>query len=132
MQSRVLIIDDYPDALDSLRLLLRIWGYGVEGAATARDGLVAFVAHKPEIVLVDLRLPDMEGCEVVRRLRSEHTDHNVFIIAHSGYPRLEAAARAAGADDFVAKPDVDALRRAFDRRDAVAGRAARWRNEGDV
>ena len=95
----------------------------MECAESGRDGLARFFAGRndarPDVVVLDLASPDVDdGCDVVRRMRS--ASPSVFIIAHSGYQHVDVAAREAGADAFVLKPDVEALQGALERADAAA------------
>src|SRR5262245_58043702 len=105
---RVLVIDDDADGLDCLATLLETWGYEVERARSGTEGLGAFISRPPGIVVLDLGLADIDGCEVIRRMRANAIG-DVLIIAYSGFHRLVADAIAAGADTFVLKPNLDAL-----------------------
>ena len=104
---RVLIIDDYADALESLELIVGAWGYDVECDTTGVGGLARFFARMPDVAIVDLALPDVDGCDVIRRMKAAAP--GTFVVAHSGYHSLEMRARIAGADAFVLKPCLDAL-----------------------
>src|SRR5690348_15815017 len=121
-RGRVLIIDDYTDAVESLCLIVEGWGYDAQGAVTGEDGLAQFAAHVPDIVLVDFALPDIDGCEVIRRMRTVAPE--VFIVVHSGYLDLSGAARTAGADAVILKPNLDALEEVL-RQHAVGPRPGR-------
>ena len=103
---RILVVDDNLDALESSAALLRIDGHEVE---TARDGpsaLLCVEQFKPEVVLLDIGLPDMDGYEVARRIRSMPGQHDTLLIAHSGYGEEEHLQRAtqAGFDHHLIKP----------------------------
>jgi DNA-binding NtrC family response regulator len=103
-QTRVLIIDDEPEICWILSRDLQEAGYDVTTAATARTGLDAFETKRPEVVLVDLRLPDGDGLEVLRRIR-ESNDAAVVIML-TGHATIESALRAMklGAFDYLTKP----------------------------
>jgi DNA-binding response OmpR family regulator len=106
---RVLIVEDYPDAADSLRLILDLYGFE---AQVARDGLAALQAarsFRPDVVLLDLGLPGMDGWEVARRLPAVATEKMPFLIAVTGFGREDDRRRSAqaGIDLHLVKP-VDA------------------------
>jgi CheY-like chemotaxis protein len=110
---RVLVVDDNDDAAQSLAELLRLSGYAVK---TARDGMSALgvaAAFRPEVALLDLGLPGMDGFELARRLRAEPMTHGAMLVAVTGYGREEdvRAALAAGFDHHLVKPvNLTALR----------------------
>jgi PAS domain S-box-containing protein len=103
---RVLIIEDSPDAADSLRLLLEVLGQQVRVSHTGEAGLEAMRAFAPQLVLVDIGLPGMDGYEVARRARLDPDMAKVTLVALTGYGRDEdrTAALAAGFDDHLVKP----------------------------
>ncbi|MFI2663503.1 response regulator [Micromonospora carbonacea] len=121
--TRILVVDDEPQILRALRINLRARGYDVEVAETGAAALKAAAAHPPDLVVLDLGLPDLDGVEVIRGLRGWTT---VPIIVLSGRAGSEdkVAALDAGADDYVTKPfGVDELLariRAVTRRLATA------------
>ncbi|MFY1594775.1 response regulator [Micromonospora sp. WMMD737] len=107
--TRILVVDDEPQILRALRINLRARGYDVEMAATGAAALRAAASHPPDLVVLDLGLPDIDGTEVIRGLRGWTT---VPIIVLSGRAGSEdkVAALDAGADDYVTKPfGVDEL-----------------------
>jgi two-component system KDP operon response regulator KdpE len=124
--TRILVIDDEPQILRALRINLRARDYEVITAATGKQALDAAAARHPDIVVLDLGLPDMDGVEVIRGLRGWT---QVPIVVLSGRSQSVAKVRAldAGADDYVTKPfNVDELLariRAVSRRTAVADEA---------
>jgi CheY-like chemotaxis protein len=109
---RVLVVDDNQDGADSLACLLRLHGHEVR---TARDGpsaLAAAQADAPEVVLLDIGLPGMDGYEVARGLRQQFGPDGVWLVAVTGYGQLEDRRRSqsAGIDHHLVKPvDLDAL-----------------------
>jgi two-component system, OmpR family, KDP operon response regulator KdpE len=106
---RVLVVDDEPQILRALRATLRGAGYTVDSAATAGDALTAAAAHPPEAVILDLVLPDGNGTDVCRELRT-WSDAPVIVLSAVGEERQKIAALDAGADDYVTKPfSVDEL-----------------------
>ena len=107
--TRILVVDDDPQILRALRINLRARKYDVDVAADGAGALHTAAAHPPDLIVLDLGLPDMDGAEVIRGLRGWST---VPIIVLSG--RAEGtdkvAALDAGADDYVTKPfGVDEL-----------------------
>ena len=107
--TRVLVVDDDPQILRALRINLRARDYDVNVAADGAAALRAAAAHPPDLVVLDLGLPDMDGADVIRGLRGWST---VPIIVLSG--RVEGGDKVgaldAGADDYVTKPfGVDEL-----------------------
>lgn len=99
----VLVIDDEPQIRRLLRVTLEANGYRVSDAANGQDGIVQAAQRRPEVILLDLGLPDMEGVEVLRRLR-EWTQIPVIILSVRDREDDKIAALDAGADDYVTKP----------------------------
>jgi two-component system KDP operon response regulator KdpE len=100
---RVLVVDDEPQILRALGTTLRGAGYDVATAATADGALAAAAAHPPEAVILDLVLPDGDGTDVARELRT-WSDAPVIVLSAVGEERQKIAALDAGADDYVTKP----------------------------
>ena len=120
-QSRVLVIDDHADVLESLLRVLGAWGYEAEGAVNGAMGLTSFFSRPPDVVLMDLALPDIKGCEIIRGMRAALDD--VLSIAYSGYEELLPLAINAGADSSVLKPNLDGLKDVL----AIGGAIGTWR-----
>src|SRR5512141_101421 len=107
---RVLLVDDEESIRFGVRRVLEQHGARVVTAATAADALAAARAESPELVLLDLRLPDGDGIDVLRRILAERPDARVVLM--TGYGTIERAVTAirAGAADFLTKPvDPDHL-----------------------
>lgn len=106
IKRRVLVVDDNLDAADSLAQLLRLDGHVVETAYAARAALDKFEAFRPELVLLDIGLPEMDGYEVAHRLRQRGDTGDVLLVALTGYGQREDRERAlvAGFDDHLVKP----------------------------
>jgi len=102
----VLIVEDNEDAAWSLREMLTLAGHRAEVARTGAEALARAVHLRPELVLCDIGLPDMDGYEVARRFRSDERLHGVALVALSGYasPHDRAQAVAAGFSAHLAKP----------------------------
>jgi two-component system, OmpR family, KDP operon response regulator KdpE len=99
----VLLVEDEPQMRRVLRVALTSHGYRLLEADSGAAGLAAATAHAPEVILLDLGLPDMDGVEVTRRLR-EWTRTPVIVISARGQERDKVAALDAGADDYLTKP----------------------------
>ena len=99
----VLIIDDEPQIRRLLRVTLEANGYRVFDAATGNEGIVQVAQRRPDVVLLDLGLPDLTGNEVLRRLR-EWSRVPVIILSVRDREEDKIAALDAGADDYVTKP----------------------------
>ena len=121
--SRILVVEDDERIRASLRLVLEDEGHTVDEAETAEDGLLAFSRRPPEIVLVDVMLPGIDGLELCRRLRRASDVPILMLTARSDSHDVVAGLEA-GADDYVTKPavpkELSARIRALLRR---AGRA---------
>jgi CheY-like chemotaxis protein len=103
---RVLIVEDNPDAADSLRMLLEVYGYQVTVAYTGPDGVKAAEEHRPAVVICDIGLPGMDGYRVARALRENPATAAARLIALTGYGQDEdrRRAREAGFDEHLTKP----------------------------
>jgi two-component system KDP operon response regulator KdpE len=98
-----LVIDDEPQMRRLLRVTLEANGYRVFDAATGKDGLAQAAQRRPDVVLLDLGLPDLEGAELLKRLR-EWSRVPVIILSVRDREDDKVAALDAGADDYVTKP----------------------------
>ena len=101
----ILIVEDNPDARDALRVLLELEGHAVEAAGEGQEALELARAKDPDIALVDIGLPGIDGYEVARRVRARDARRPV-LIALTGYGQPEDRRRAteAGFDDMLVKP----------------------------
>jgi two-component system KDP operon response regulator KdpE len=133
--TRVLVIDDEPQILRALRRSLEAQDYEVATAADAEEGLASAAARTPNLVVLDLGLPDLEGTEVIRRLRA-WTDVPVIVLSVREGRADKIEALDAGADDYVTKPfDVEELlarMRAALRRTDVDPRSVPELRYGDL
>lgn len=98
-----LVIDDEGQMQRLLRIALEADGYAVHGAGSGREGLAAAVFKRPDVIILDLGLPDMDGAEVLRRLR-EWSKVPVLILSVREDVREKVAALDLGADDYLCKP----------------------------
>jgi len=100
---RVLVVDDEPQIRRFLRTSLSAHGYRVIEASCGREALALAATERPELVLLDLGLPDTDGLEVIRRLREWSTVPIIVVSVH-GQEAEKIAALDNGADDYVTKP----------------------------
>src|SRR5689334_21844677 len=101
--TNALVIDDEPQIRRLLRLALEGNGYRVFDGANGKDGMLQAAQCRPEVILLDLGLPDMEGLEVLKRLR-EWTRVPVLVLTVRDREADKITALDAGADDYVTKP----------------------------
>jgi two-component system KDP operon response regulator KdpE len=99
----VLVIEDEPQIRRFLRATLPAHGYRLLEAETAHDGLTQAAMHQPELIILDLGLPDLDGLEVTRRLR-EWTTVPILVLSARGQEADKVVALDAGADDYLTKP----------------------------
>jgi two-component system, OmpR family, KDP operon response regulator KdpE len=101
--ARILLVDDEMSIQRSVVPLLRSRGYEVEGATTGTDALAAAAARPPDLIVLDLGLPDLQGTEVCRRVR-ETSDVPIIVLSARGAEADKVSALDQGADDYVTKP----------------------------
>lgn len=100
---RVLVVDDEPAIRRFLRASLTAHGYDVFESTCGQEALMDVIVHRPDLILLDLGLPDLDGIEVTRRLR-EWTPLPIIILSVRGQEVDKIAALDAGADDYLTKP----------------------------
>jgi two-component system KDP operon response regulator KdpE len=100
---KVLVVDDEPQIRRALRTSLEAHGYEVAAVATGDEGVVAAAEQRPDLVLLDLGLPDMDGTEVIRRIRG-FSEVPVIVLSVRESQADKVAALDVGADDYVTKP----------------------------
>ncbi|MCB9556808.1 MAG: response regulator transcription factor [Deltaproteobacteria bacterium] len=130
--SRILVIEDDASIRMGLVDTLRAKGYAVEASSTGAEGLAAFDRQTPDLVVLDLMLPDVEGFEVCRRIKaSASRDVPVIMLTARGAEIDRVRGLEIGADDYVTKPF--SLMELLARIGVVLRRAQRWqRQEGGV
>jgi CheY-like chemotaxis protein len=103
---RVLLVDDYPDAREMYSEYLSFSGFDVVEAANGMEALERAAADGPDIVLMDLSLPVMDGWEATRRLKADSRTAHIPVVALTGHALagISEGARQAGCDAFVTKP----------------------------
>jgi two-component system nitrogen regulation response regulator NtrX len=103
-KSRVLVIDDEAAIRDSLKMTLEYEGYEFLGAATGQEGLTVAERESPDLVLLDVKMPGMDGIEVLERLRAMNESVPVVVISGHGSISTAVEATKKGAFDFIEKP----------------------------
>lgn len=130
---QILLVDDEVSIQRVMAPLLRSRGYGVTVAGNGREALEAFERERPDLVILDLGLPDMEGTDVCRQVR-ERADTPILILSARGAEKDKVAALDQGADDYVTKPFGPeelmarvraALRRSLGREGTLHGQLTR-------
>ena len=106
MSRRILLVEDHEDNRRIVRDLLTPSGYEVIEALTGEDGVVMADSHRPDLILMDIQLPGMDGYEATRRIKANPTLHAIPIIVVTSYALSgdDVKAREAGCDAYVTKP----------------------------
>ena len=102
----ILVVDDYQDAREMYAEYLQFSGFRVAEARNGNEAVEQAFALKPDLILMDLSLPGMDGWEATRRLKADDTTRHIPIVALTGHALAGASegARRAGCDSFVTKP----------------------------
>ena len=102
----VLVVDDYPDAREMYSEYLQFSGFDVVEAANGMEALQRAIEHAPDVILMDLSLPVMDGWEATRRLKSDPRTAPIPVVALTGHALagISEGAKKAGCDAFVTKP----------------------------
>jgi two-component system cell cycle response regulator DivK len=103
---RVLLVDDYPDAREMYTEYLQYSGFDVVEAGNGMEALQRAVDATPDIILMDLSLPVMDGWEATRRLKADQRTASIPVVALTGHALagISQGAKAAGCDAFITKP----------------------------
>jgi len=101
--AQVLIVDDDPDLLNVCRVGLEALGHVVHSAETGSGGLAETAISRPDVIVLDLGLPDLDGVEVCKRIRT-WSDAPIVVLSADGTEDRKVEALEAGADDYVTKP----------------------------
>jgi two-component system, cell cycle response regulator DivK len=106
MSRRILVVEDTEDNRQIMRDLLSNAGYELVEAVTGEDGVAAAARELPDLILMDIQLPVMDGYEATRRIKADPATRGIPVIAVTSYALSgdEEKARAAGCDGYVAKP----------------------------
>jgi two-component system OmpR family response regulator len=101
---RILVVDDEPSILDAVSTIFRYEGYTVGEAQTGRDGLLSIELDPPDLIVLDVMLPDVDGTEITRRLRAAGNDVPILLLTARDALRDKVDGLDVGADDYVTKP----------------------------
>jgi two-component system cell cycle response regulator DivK len=106
MSKQILVIEDHEDNRRILRDLLTSAGFDVVEATTGEDGVALAETHRPDLILMDIQLPGLDGYEATRRIKANPTLRHIPVIAVTSYALSgdEAKAKEVGCDGYVAKP----------------------------
>lgn len=102
-EAHILVVDDEPEILRAVRAGLRAQGYEVETASSGEEALRMATTAVPDLVIIDLMMPDMDGLEVCRRLRA-WSDVPILVLSARSQERQKVIALDMGADDYLTKP----------------------------
>jgi len=109
-QKKILLVDDDPDILEFLQELLEMEGYAVSITGKAEYVEKLHAGGLPDLIILDVLLSGKDGREIVKRLKKQEETRHIPVIMFSAHPSAERTVRAAGADDFVAKPfEIDEI-----------------------
>jgi len=115
-KARILVVDDEESARTGLEKLLGLSGYTVDTAKDGKEALAVAADHPPEVVVTDLKMPEMDGMTLLAKLRESDGDLPVIVATAYGDVSSAVAAMRAGASDYLTKPiDIDALLIAIER-----------------
>jgi two-component system, OmpR family, response regulator len=101
---RVLVVDDEPNIVDVVAMALRFQGFEVASAATGREALSAVQSFRPEVMILDVMLPDMEGFEVAERLGAERGHVPILFLTARDASEDKMRGLTTGGDDYMTKP----------------------------
>lgn len=104
LNATILVAEDHLDSRDALRALLEAFGYKVIEAVNGRDAIEKALSQRPDLILMDIMMPEMDGFEATRRLRSHDQMAGTPIIAVTAMEGAQQLAIQAGANDYVRKP----------------------------
>ena len=128
-QNRVLVVDDEPNIVDVISMALRFQGFEVAAAGTGSDALAAVQSFRPQVMVLDVMLPDMEGFEVAERLGAERSHVPILFLTARDAGEDKLRGLTTGGDDYMTKPfsleELVARLRNILRRTGVGGAAAR-------
>jgi len=103
-RARLLVVDDEPSLQDIVATSMRFLGYEVSVASTGREAVRVATEIRPDLIILDIMLPDFDGLEVMRRLRTSGLDSGVVFLSARDAPADKVAGLTAGGDDYVTKP----------------------------
>ena len=103
-QAKLLVVDDEPSLQDIVATSMRFLGYQVTVAGTGREAVRMAGDERPDLIILDVMLPDFDGLEVMRRVRAAGVDAGVVFLSARDTPQDKIAGLTAGGDDYVTKP----------------------------
>ena len=108
-KTHILVVEDDDDARMMYTIMLRSWGYEITEATTGGEGIRAAQKHKPDLILLDVMMPDMDGYEVCRQLRDDAQFHRVPILFLTALDAMDDRIKGytLGGDDFLTKGHTD-------------------------
>jgi len=125
---RILCIEDEPEMIDLIRLILGRKGFEVSGASGGKDGIYKIRKEKPDLVLLDLMMPFMDGWEVYQQMKADETTKNIPVIVVTA--KAQSIDKVLGlhiakVDDYIAKPFspkelIDSVERVFAKQEEEA------------
>ncbi len=128
-QNRVLVVDDEPNIVDVISMALRFQGFEVAAAGTGSDALAAVQSFRPQVMVLDVMLPDMEGFEVAERLGAERSHVPILFLTARDAGEDKLRGLTTGGDDYMTKPfsleELVARLRNILRRTGVGGASSR-------
>jgi two-component system, OmpR family, response regulator len=101
---RVLVVDDEPNIVDVVTMALRFQGFAVESAGTGGDAIAAVTRFRPDLIVLDVMLPDMEGFDVAQRLGAQHNRVPIIYLTARDATEDKIRGLTLGGDDYVTKP----------------------------
>jgi len=106
MPKLITIIDDEPKNVTLFRDVLQVNGYSTNEATNGKEGVALVMTSKPDLILMDIQMPEMDGLEATRILKADETTKNIRILALSSYAMTGDRERiiAAGCDGYLSKP----------------------------
>lgn len=122
LKTKVLIVDDHPVVVSGCRSLFASdSSVKIEGAGNAKAGYTAFMDDKPDITVIDIKLPDVSGFELMRQIRKEDPDARIIMFSMNDDPAFVVRAIEMGAQGYLSKSD--------DPRGFLSKPCSRWRLE---
>jgi len=115
-KKHILIVDDEPEIVQGLKITLEHWGYRISFAYNSKECFRIVSEDKPDLVLLDILMPDMDGVTICARIKSEHKGLPVIMVTVMDDDKTRHDANLFGASDYVIKPiDKDELKAKIDK-----------------
>jgi CheY-like chemotaxis protein len=108
--TKILIVEDHLDSREALSALFQAFGYNVTEAANGREAIAGVLSDRPDLILMDIMMPEVDGFDAARKIRALPGCENLPIIAVTAMEGVQELARQAGMTDYVRKPvDIHGL-----------------------